>query len=68
MYCSGELNYRLTQLALIYVEYRGLNYATINDVVGAFECAKAEFIRRVVAPYEDAKILANGDVYPLSMT
>lgn len=32
--------------------------------LGAVECAKLEFMRRVVAPYEDGKILANGDVYP----
>lgn len=30
---------------------------------GAIECAKLEFVRRVVSPYEDQKILENGDVY-----
>jgi hypothetical protein len=36
----------------------------VNDVVGALDGAKAEFQRRVVAPYEDKKIRENGDVYP----
>lgn len=61
---AGELNYEFTQLALAYVDHKGLNYQTINDIVGALEGAKAEFQRRVVAPYEDGKIHENGDVYP----
>lgn len=60
----GELNYVITQTALSYLEDRGESYATINEVIGALECAKLEFYRRLVAPYEDEKIKANGDVYP----
>lgn len=62
---AGELNYAVTLLILAYVERQKLNYQTINDVVGALEGAKAEFQRRIVAPYEDTKISANGDVYEL---
>ncbi|WP_439397023.1 DUF6899 family protein [Bradyrhizobium sp. PMVTL-01] len=36
----------------------------MNDVLGALDGAKAEFYRRVAAPYEDAKIADSGDVYP----
>jgi len=32
------------------------------DVLGALECAKLEFYRRLVAVYEDVKIRENGDV------
>lgn len=60
---AGELNFQLTQVVQDFVQHRGLSYATINDVVGALESAKAEFQRRVVGPYEDAKIATNGDVY-----
>lgn len=60
----GELNYAVTRLVAEYVEQQGLNYAVINDVVGALEGAKLEFYRRVAAPYEDRKIEQNGDVYP----
>lgn len=60
---TGELNYILTELMCAYVREKGLRYATLNDVVGAVEGAKAEFQRRVVAPYEDKMKTRNGDVY-----
>lgn len=62
--CAGDLNYAFTELAIAYLKRKGLNYQHINDVVGALDGAKAEFQRRVVAPYEDEKIGQNGDVYP----
>ena len=58
----GDLNYVLTCIVHMYVERKGLNYTHLNDVVGVFESAKAEFQRRVVAKYEDEKIALNGDV------
>lgn len=60
----GELNYCFTKLALAYVEQMGDNYGAINAVIGALECSKLEFYRRLAAPYEDRKIIENGDVYP----
>jgi hypothetical protein len=66
--CAGDLNYLFTKLAIAYVKEHGLSYQRLNDVVGALDGAKAEFQRRVVAPYEDTKIRENGDVYPASMT
>jgi hypothetical protein len=59
----GELNYEITKLINDYWWNHGQNYAAINDVVGALESAKAEFQRRIVAPYEDHKRDMNGDVY-----
>lgn len=59
----GELNYEITALVDGYILNHGLNYQTINDIVGALEGAKLEFYRRVAAPYEDRKIKENGDVY-----
>lgn len=59
---AGHLNYALCDLLLRYVKVRNLSYQTINDVIGALEGAKAEFQRRVVAPYEDRKIAENGDL------
>ena len=64
---SGELNYTLTRECVNYVLAHGLEYRTINDVVGALESAKAEFQRRVVGPYEDLKRDINGDVYPIQL-
>ena len=59
----GELNYLFTKQAIAYVEANGLDYQAINDVLGALAGCSAEFYRRVAAPYEDRKILMNGDVY-----
>lgn len=62
--CSpGELNYAVTCLVWRFIQRFGLGYATINAVVGVLECAKLELYRRVAAPYEDDKIVQNGDVY-----
>jgi len=49
----GELNYLLAQVCRGYLYQAGSNYSTMNDIVGALECAKAEFYRLVVAPFED---------------
>lgn len=59
----GELNYCITRLLVMYMKNNGESYKTINDCVGALECAKLELYRRVAAPYEDLKIQDNGDVY-----
>ena len=59
----GELNFLFTKDVVGYVERKGLSYQTINDVLGALDGARAEFYRRVAAPYEDQKIKENGDVY-----
>lgn len=59
----GELNYLITKICNTYLHENGKNYQRINDVVGALECAKLELYRRVAAPYEDKKIIENGDVY-----
>lgn len=58
----GELNYCLTRLMTEYC-HSVLGYGDINDVIGAIECAKLEFYRRMAVPYEDQKIIENGDVY-----
>jgi hypothetical protein len=59
----GELNYVITRLCIQYMDAKGKNYQTVNDIVGALEGAKMEFYRRAAAPYEDLKIKENGDVY-----
>jgi hypothetical protein len=60
---AGELNFVITSIINGYRHTKGLNYQTINDIVGALEGAKLEFYRRVAAPYEDSKMAQNGDVY-----
>lgn len=61
---AGDLEYIFTLILIRYLRSKGLSHDHIEDVVGAFDGAKAEFQRRVVGPYEDRKKNENGDVYP----
>lgn len=57
---DGWLNYAITKLLLgLYEE----SYTEYNAAIGVLECAKNEFYRRAVEPYEDQKKKLNGDVY-----
>lgn len=60
---AGKLNYAISKLFNYTLKDKGLNYANINEMVGALECIKLELYRRVASPYEDEKIELNGDVY-----
>jgi len=60
---AAVLNYRISLLVNAHILHNGLSYNTINDIVGALECAKLEAYRRIAAPYEDQKLAENGDVY-----
>jgi len=64
---AGDLNFLITMLCQAYMRYhhgeQPVGYKTLNEIVGALECAKQEFYRRVVVPYEDRKIEENGDVF-----
>lgn len=59
----GEINYLCTKIIQKYLNKRGISYQVCNDIVGALECCKLEFTRRVVSPYENKKRELNGDVY-----
>lgn len=65
----GDLVYVLTSLALgmLYdvpgsVDRPKIEYVKLNAVIGALEATKLELYRQHVAPYEDLKRAANGDV------
>jgi hypothetical protein len=62
----GILNYCITvMIKSTYHAVTGkkkLSYADHNSAVGMLECAKQEFYRRNTAPYEDEKVVENGDV------
>ena len=59
---AGELNFLISEICAKYIRDNGFRYTNCNEVIGALECAKIEFYRRVVAPYEDKKINENGDI------
>lgn len=60
---SGVLNYVITRLLTnAFQLHSNTRYHNINGAVGVLECAKLEMYRRVAEPYEDKKIIENGDV------
>lgn len=62
---AGEDDIFYDAYAAIWEEQLGLRGGAIfygSDLMAALNLAFAEFYRRIVAPYEDKKILENGDV------
>lgn len=59
---AGALNYIVTRLLGSHLIGHRHSYLFMNEVLGVLEAAKLEFYRRTVAPYEDVKIVENGDV------
>lgn len=60
---GGELNYQISKLISDFVAMKGLSYSTINEAIGALECAKLEAYEKVARSYEDAKEVQNGSVW-----
>lgn len=60
--CAGDLNFAITVILKHYLEQKGENYATHNEIMGMLESCKQEWYRRQVGPYENTKIDQNGDV------
>lgn len=65
----GELTYLLTYNLRMYL-YREATtnnfkprFSDYAEVLGALEAAKLELYRRRIAPYEDDKMKAHGDVF-----
>ena len=58
----GDLNYLLSKIGHLYIKRKTFGYTHINDVVGVLECAKQEFYRKIATPYEETKIIENGDI------
>lgn len=62
---EGDCNYVISKIMHGFIASSGVKYKNLNAAVGVLECAKAEFIRMVVSPYEDIKIQENGPVSDL---
>lgn len=62
---DGDLNYVLTSVCLAWLDCHRPphGYSLRSDVVKALECAKLEYYRRKLVPYEIEKIKENGDCY-----
>lgn len=59
---AGILNYCCTRLGLELMSVR--QYWAIALKSGVFRNIADEFYRRYAVPYEDEKIISNGDCYP----
>lgn len=60
MVLLGELNYCITRLCTRTMGHP--TYPKIAMITGVLENVKQEFYRRLAAPYEENKIVQNGDV------
>jgi hypothetical protein len=60
----GELNFFISTLLWSVFE-KNKCYQKANELLGVLSAVSLEFYRRKVAPYEDIKILENGDITEL---
>jgi len=58
---AGDLNYIVSKITWSLFK-KNARYATANTLIGALECIKLELYRRQISPYEDQKIIENGDL------
>lgn len=62
---SGEMNYVLFRLAKLLCDNKSggkRSYSRMAVISSALSEAQAEFRRQIMTPYEDKKIIKNGDV------
>ena len=59
----GELQYLMAAMFKSYLHRQGIQYQTMNDIMGALAGAHSEFYRKVVGPYEAKAEIKNGGVY-----
>lgn len=58
----GELNYAMTRLALMLLKRLEFNYSSMSNILGTMQAAAHEFYFRVFRPYENNKLVTNGDL------
>jgi len=59
---EGEMNYVVFKIMKEWIDIHGKNYKNLSSCISALENSKLEFYRRCVGPYEDEKIIENGDI------
>jgi hypothetical protein len=57
----GDLNYTITRLCAKLIG-KDVSYTKIGIITGVLENVKQEFYRRIAVPYEENKVVENGDV------
>lgn len=61
----GELTYALTWQIARYRKIHGDRFQTHGEILGALDATSREYYRRVMGRFEDAKLIANGDIHGL---
>ncbi len=61
-FAAGDINYVITMILKGVIRHKGRGYGAYNALIGVLECVKQEFYRRDVVPYEEEKIVLNGDI------
>ncbi len=59
---GGDMNYCFSMICKKFIEKYGENYLNHSECISALEGATLEWYRMRVAPYEDNKIVQNGDL------
>lgn len=60
---KGDLNHAICELtALVILAHGGMGYTNVSEWIDAVNGARKEMERRLLGPYEDIKIVENGDV------
>ena len=59
---KGDLNYVICEIVGQYIAQTGVSYTKMSEKIDAVHDAEAELRRRLLDPYEDKKILENGNV------
>lgn len=57
----GHINYVISRLIWMLFAQK-VSYTWGNNLMGVLRCVAHEFYRRKLVPYEDKKIVENGDV------
>ena len=61
---DGDINYIITRIVVegcLGADGK-MSYTRGSNMIKALECSKLEIYRRLLGPYEDAKVFENGDV------
>lgn len=58
----GGLTFAICELVIEYMDLYHPAFQSYAEVIAALECAKLEFYRRAVVPYEKKRAKANGDL------
>lgn len=60
---GAELNYIISKAVNDFLAMRTITYSVLAEAVAALELSQYELKSRIVRPYEDKKVIENGEVF-----